>query len=83
VSFRIVGSSIYDHKINKATFKKPAWLTFEVSALLFWVVALCAVEPQENAQEQPGGAGPQSTSTERLRDRTFGRAVKIADAGCE
>jgi hypothetical protein len=56
-----VGSSIYDDKINKATFKKPAWLTFEVSALLFWVVALCAVEPQGNAQEQPGGAGPQST----------------------
>ena len=27
VSFRIVGSSIYNDKINKATFKKPAWLS--------------------------------------------------------
>src|ERR1700674_3297186 len=27
VSFRIVGSSIYNDKINKATLKKPAWLT--------------------------------------------------------
>jgi hypothetical protein len=27
VSFQIVGSSIYNDKINKATFKKPAWLS--------------------------------------------------------
>jgi hypothetical protein len=39
---------------------KTKWKPFEVSALLLWVVAVCAVEPQGNAQEQPGGAGPQS-----------------------
>jgi Carbohydrate-selective porin, OprB family len=36
------------------------WKRSRITALLFWVFVLFATEPQGNAQEQPGGAGPQN-----------------------